>query len=148
MNQYCRHCNAILDNQILDLGHQPPSNAYLESNTVNSPEITYPLKVFVCENCWLVQIPEVVKPKELFKPEYAYFSSVSSSWLNHCKEYSTNVIEKLNLNKSSQVIELASNDGYLLQYFKNASIPCIGVEPTYETAQESRNKGINTVELF
>ena len=148
MNQYCRHCDSVLNKEILDLGNQPPSNAYLECNSVNGPEITYPLKVFVCEKCWLVQIPEVIKPKELFTPEYAYFSSISSSWLNHCKEYCINVIKKLHLNKSSQVIELASNDGYLLQYFKNASIPCIGVEPTHETAQESRNKGINTVEAF
>lgn len=148
MEFICRHCKTPLKNMILDLGNHPPSNAYLKREELFLPEITYPLKVFLCSNCWLTQIPEYIKPDNLFTPEYAYFSSTSSSWCNHAKKYVNNAISRLSLDKNSFVLEIASNDGYLLQYVKNEKIKCLGIEPTVKTANEAERKGITTIKEF
>ena len=148
MNFQCRHCSNSLNHEIIDLGHQPPSNAYLTKNDLSKPEITYPLKVFVCEKCWLVQIPTHIQSKGLFTKDYAYFSSTSSSWCRHAEKFVLSAIKKLGLNKNSLVLEIASNDGYLLQYVKRHQIPCIGIEPTNATAKVAKSKGIQTIEEF
>ena len=144
----CRHCEETLNSQIIDLGNQPPSNRYLSLDQLYNKEINYPLKVYICEKCGLVQIPETLKPEELFTSNYAYFSSTSSSWCEHSKNFVDNSIKRLNLSKNSFVIEIASNDGYLLQYFKEKHISCLGIEPTSDTAKESKEKGIETLEKF
>ena len=148
MKNHCRHCKEILTKDIIDLGNQPPSNNYLLPEQLGEKEITYPLKVFICENCGLVQLPESLKPEELFTNKYAYFSSTSSSWCKHASNFVEDSIKELSLNEGSNVIEIASNDGYLLQYFKKNNIPCLGIEPTSETAKECKRKGINTLEKF
>ncbi len=145
---FCRHCNSKLTNEVLDLGNHPPSNAYLNKEQILMPEITYPLKVFLCSKCWLTQIPEFVKPQNMFTPEYAYFSSTSTSWCLHAKRFVDLVSSKLDLNQKSFVLEIASNDGYLLQYFKEKKINCLGIEPTIKTATVAEKKGINTVKKF
>ena len=144
----CRNCNSILKDEILDLGHQPPSNAYLYETDLDKAEIRYPLKLFLCPNCKLVQLPEHASSSELFTEDYAYFSSTSSSWCSHAKKFVEKAISKLDLNKNSFVVELASNDGYLLQYFKESNIPCLGVEPTLATANACEKKGIKTLKEF
>ncbi len=148
MSYKCRACEEKLTTEILDLSHQPPSNAYLKKNQLNIKEINYPLKLYICEKCLLVQLPAHITSEELFTPDYAYFSSTSSSWLLHAKNYVENTIKKLNLTKNSLVVEIASNDGYLLQYFKQKKIPCFGIEPTNAVAKASRQKGITTIEKF
>ena len=116
MNYKCRHCESNLEDVVIDLGHQPPSNAYLKAEDQNKQEITYPLKVFLCKKCWLVQLPEHASSKDLFTKDYAYFSSTSKSWCNHAKDFVKTSIKKLKLNERKFVVEIASNDGYLLQY--------------------------------
>ena len=148
MNYHCRHCEAPLVHEVIDLGHQPPSNAYLVSEQLGLPEVTYPLKVYVCTNCWLVQLPAHAKAEELFTDDYAYFSSTSSSWCSHAERFVNNAVKKLGLNNRSRVVELASNDGYLLQYVDQLGIPCLGIEPTKATAEAARAKGIDTIERF
>ncbi len=148
MNYHCRHCEAPLVHEVIDLGHQPPSNAYLVSEQLGLPEVTYPLKVYVCTNCWLVQLPAHAKAEELFTDDYAYFSSTSSSWCSHAEQFVHNAVKKLGLNNRSRVVELASNDGYLLQYVDQLGIPCLGIEPTKATAEAARAKGIDTIERF
>ncbi len=148
MNYQCRHCGNKLIDPILDLGHQPPSNAYLNRKQLDEPEITYPLKLYLCDKCWLPQLPEYAKAKELFTNDYAYFSSTSSTWCNHAKNYVKKTIDEFKLNQDSFVLEIASNDGYLLQYVKQNGIKCLGVEPTKETAIEAEKKGIDTVKEF
>ena len=140
----CRFCNTKLRHTFSDLGFSPPSNSFLNKVDLLIPEKYYPLKVQVCENCYLVQINEFAKHDEIFNDNYAYFSSFSSSWLKHAKEYTEMMTEKLGLNSSSLVIEIASNDGYLLQYFNKNNIPVLGIEPTANTAQVAIKKGINT----
>ena len=144
----CRHCNEKLEFQFLDLGNTPPSNAYLKKIDLKKPEITYPLRVMVCNKCWLVQTQDYTNAEELFKEDYAYFSSTSKGWLNHAKHYSDMIIKKLGLNKDSFVVELASNDGYLLKNFVENDIPCLGIEPTKKTAEVARNLGIPVDEVF
>lgn len=144
----CRHCRSSLDKVFVDLGHQPPSNAYLQKESLLAPEITFPLKVYVCENCWLVQLPKHAPASELFTPNYAYFSSVSKSWLAHCEHYVGEVTERFGLGSQSFIVEVASNDGYLLQYVKSRGIPCLGIEPTASTAAAARSVGIETIEVF
>lgn len=144
----CRFCQSDVDRVFVDLGHQPPSNAYLTAEQLDAPEITYPLRVYVCENCWLVQLPEHAHASELFTDSYAYFSSVSTTWVEHARKYVESVIPRFNLGSESLVVEIASNDGYLLQFVKQAGIPCVGVEPTASTAGAARRKGIETVEAF
>ena len=148
MTLKCRHCQNLLNSPILDLGNQPPSNAYLTNQQLKIPEITYPLKVYLCDECWLPQIPELAKANELFTNDYAYFSSTSSSWCKHAKDYVNKSIKRFNLNEKSFVLEIASNDGYLLQYVIENRIKCLGVEPTAKTALESEKKGIKTVKEF
>jgi SAM-dependent methyltransferase len=138
----CRHCGAALQLPFLDLGSAPPSNAYLEAEDLLKPELTFPLKLYVCDHCWLVQTEDYARADELFTPDYAYFSSTSTSWLEHAALYSTMIIKRLALNKSSFVIEVGSNDGYLLKNFVAAGIPCLGIEPTVSTAEAAQKIGI------
>lgn len=144
----CRHCNADVSKVLIDLGSAPPSNAYLTKVTMQRPEKWFPLKVLVCEHCWLVQAVAYSRAAELFNEEYAYFSSFSDAWLVHSENYVKEVVERFKLTGQSFVIEVASNDGYLLQYVKKTGIPCLGIEPTASTAAASRLKGIETLEEF
>ncbi|MCP9782356.1 class I SAM-dependent methyltransferase [Cyanobium sp. WKJ7-Wakatipu] len=144
----CRHCGSPLEHTVIDLGHQPPSNAYLRPEQLALPEITYPLRVFVCTGCWLVQLPAHAAAEELFTADYAYFSATSSSWCAHAERYVAAAVKRLGLGPQSQVVELASNDGYLLQYVQQRGIPCLGIEPTHATAEAARAKGITTIERF
>jgi hypothetical protein len=144
----CRHCNAPLDLVLIDLGRQPASNAYLTAEQLQHSEATAPLKVFVCTQCWLVQLPAHHQSDELFTPDYAYFSSVSSSWLAHAQQYAQAMTARFGLGAQSWVVEVASNDGYLLRNFKAAGIPCTGIEPTTSTAQAARAQGIESIERF
>ena len=144
----CRHCNATLTLPLIDLGFAPPSNAYLNKQQLQQPEKKYPLRVLVCQTCWLAQTEDFAQAHELFDADYAYFSSFSSTWLEHAKRYANEMSARFNLGSSSHVLEIAANDGYLLQYFKAANIPCIGVEPTASTAAAARAKGIHIVQKF
>lgn len=148
MPQHCRHCGTSLEHEVIDLGHQPPSNAYLTPEQLASPEVTFPLKVFVCPHCWLVQLPAHVSAEELFTADYAYFSSMSSSWCAHAERFVDAAVKRLELGPESLVVELASNDGYLLQFVQRHGIPCLGIEPTRATADAARAKGIETIERF
>ena len=144
----CRHCFTKLKHTFLDLGFAPPSNAYLNLKNLNSPELYFPLKIKVCNKCWLVQTEDYTDAKKLFTNEYAYFSSISSSWLSHAKNYANKIINEHKLNNKSYVIEIASNDGYLLKNFIEANIPCLGIEPTKNTATVAENLGIPVVKKF
>ena len=144
----CRHCKNNLHIKFLDLGNAPPSNSYLKKEDLKKPEITYPLRIMACENCWLVQTEDYADAEELFNNDYAYFSSTSSSWLNHAYNYCETISQKLKLSKDSFVVELASNDGYLLRNFVKLGIPCLGIEPTKKTAQVSRDLGVDVKEIF
>lgn len=118
MTHSCRHCGAFLEHEVIDLGHQPPSNAYLTPDKLLLPETTYPLKVYICTKCWLVQLPAHATAEEIFTDDYAYFSSTSSSWCEHAKSFVDDTVNIMDLDEKSHVVEIASNDGYLLQYFK------------------------------
>lgn len=144
----CRSCQQDVTHTFLDLGTSPPSNAYLTADELNQADVYFPLKVRVCHHCWLVQAEEHADHRQIFDKNYAYFSSYSSSWLQHAKQYTDMVCEKLTLNESSLVYEIAANDGYLLQYFRQANIPCIGIEPTHSTAEAAREKHIDIIEDF
>lgn len=144
----CRHCAAELSFQLIDLGSAPPSNAYLTAVSLRRPEKWFPLKVLVCQECWLVQAESYSRASELFNDEYAYFSSFSDAWLAHSRDYVESTIQRFGLGPSSYVIEVASNDGYLLQFVKERGVPCLGIEPTASTANAARQKGIETVERF
>ena len=144
----CRHCGTQLTETFIDLGSSPPSNAYLTEQTMKEPEKWYPLKVKVCDHCWLVQTEDFVGAGEMFSDEYAYFSSFSTSWLEHAKHYVEKMVSQFDLNKKSKVVEIAANDGYLLQYIKQKNIPCYGIEPTHSTAEAARGKGLEIIEAF
>jgi len=144
----CRHCNAELKLPLIDLGSAPPSNAYLTEQTLHTPEKWFPLRVLVCQSCWLVQTEDFAQAEELFDEDYAYFSGFSSSWLAHSERYVADMVARFNLTADSHVVEVAANDGYLLQYVKARNIPCTGVEPTASTAAAARAKGILIVEDF
>jgi len=144
----CRHCAADLLHTFLDLGFAPPSNAFLSVEGLTKPEIYYPLKIKVCGECWLAQTEDYAKANELFDDDYAYFSGTSSSWVAHAANYCKAMIEQLGLNKDSFVIEVASNDGYLLKNFVTAGIPCLGIEPTASTASASEMLGIPVMREF
>jgi SAM-dependent methyltransferase len=144
----CRFCNNPLNHVFADLDHSPASNSYLSNEKLIQPESFYPLKVLVCEKCFLVQVDEFKPATEIFDQNYAYFSSYSKSWLEHSKDYANMMIERFNFDNKSLVVELASNDGYLLQYFKNQNIPVLGIEPTKNTAKAAVAKGINTITEF
>ena len=144
----CRQCHAHLDFVLINLGSAPPSNAYLSTVTLRRPEKHFPLKVFVCESCWLVQAEAYSRAAELFNDEYAYYSSFSTAWLDHSKRYVDGMVPRFGLTGSSTVVEIAANDGYLLQFVKEREIPCYGVEPTRNTANAARQKGIEIIEKF
>ena len=144
----CRHCHAPVTLPFVDLGSSPPSNAYLTPAQMQAPETVYPLRVLVCEQCWLVQTEDFAGFDDMFSAEYAYFSSFSSSWMQHATAYSEAMTKRFGLNTNSCVVEVASNDGYLLRNFKAAGIPCYGIEPTASTAKAARDIGIESIEEF
>lgn len=144
----CRHCHAELKHVFLDLGTAPPSNAYLSNEELLAPETTFPLKLYVCDQCWLVQTEDYTEADKLFSRDYAYFSSTSQSWLQHAARYTKEITKRLGLSKHSFVIEVASNDGYLLKNFVAAGIPCLGVEPTDSTADAAEEIGVPVLREF
>jgi 2-polyprenyl-3-methyl-5-hydroxy-6-metoxy-1,4-benzoquinol methylase len=147
MTSLCRFCDSPLEHEFADLGMSPLSNAYLRSQQLEEPETFYPLKASVCASCLLVQLPAIETPEKIFS-DYAYFSSYSDSWLAHARAYCQAMIARLSLDADSQVVEVASNDGYLLQYFKEAGVPVLGVEPAANVAAVAQDKGIETVVRF
>ena len=144
----CRHCATPLSHTFLDLGFAPPSNAYLTAADLSRPEKYYPLRIKVCDQCWLVQTEDYTAADELFSHEYAYFSSTSIGWLAHAASYAEKMIDQLQLTRSSFVIEVACNDGYLLRNFVAAGIPCLGIEPTASTAAAAERLGISVLRGF
>jgi SAM-dependent methyltransferase len=148
MTQLCRHCATPLSIRFLDLGFAPPSNAYLIPADLQKPELTFPLRLLACGGCRLVQTEDFAAADALFTDDYAYFSSTSKGWLDHAARYANMVTERFNLGPDSHVIEVASNDGYLLKNFVAKGIPCVGVEPTESTAAAARAQGITVVQDF
>ena len=144
----CRFCNTKLDFEFIDLINSPPSNSFLTKDQLNKPEKFYPLKLFLCDKCLLVQIDEYKKSNEIFNENYLYYSSFSKIWLDHAKNYVDLVLKRFELNKDSLVIEIGSNDGYLLQYFQDLDIPCLGIEPSSKTAKVAKEKGIKVIEDY
>lgn len=144
----CRFCQTPLTDVFIDLINSPASNSFLTREQLDEPEVFYPLKVYTCPVCFLVQLDEYKKSDAIFDSEYAYFSSFSTSWLAHAKRYVEQMIERFNLSQSAQIVEIASNDGYLLQYFREKNIPVLGIEPTTNTAAVAINKGIPTLTRF
>jgi 2-polyprenyl-3-methyl-5-hydroxy-6-metoxy-1,4-benzoquinol methylase len=144
----CRGCGTSLALPLIDLGTSPPSNAYVRADQLEQAEQWVPLKVAVCQQCWLVQTEDYTSADSLFDAEYAYFSSFSSTWLAHAETYVAQMAERFGLTADSRVVEIAANDGYLLQYVAGRGIPCLGVEPTRSTAQAARDKGLEIRELF
>jgi SAM-dependent methyltransferase len=140
----CRFCGGPLEHVFADLGMSPVANDNIPLRDADRMEPFFPLRALVCGQCFLVQLAPFQTEKPLFREDYAYFSSYSSSWLEHCRHYVELMTERLALDRASQVIELASNDGYLLQYFKDAGIPVLGIEPTENTARVALDKGIPT----
>lgn len=144
----CRHCGAPLTQSLCDLGPQPLSNAFIKPEDATRPETFYPLNVYVCGACLLVQLPEHTRANQIFGDDYVYFSSFSESWLAHAKAYCGMAAERFSLGKTSQVIEIASNDGYLLQYFASMGIPALGIEPAANVAAAAEAKGVPTLTRF
>lgn len=144
----CRGCGTPLALPLIDLGTSPPSNAYVRADQLEQAEQWVPLKVAVCQECWLVQTEDYTRADSLFDADYAYFSSFSSTWLAHAERYVADMVERFELNADSRVVEIAANDGYLLQYVARRGIACLGVEPTRSTAQAAREKGLEIRELF
>ena len=143
----CRFDNQPLRHVFVDLGMSPLSNAFRSAKQLNTPEQFYPLQAYVCEHCFLVQLDRFESPEQIFS-DYAYFSSYSDSWLQHARDYTSQSIEKFGLNQTSQIVEIASNDGYLLQYFQERNIPVLGIEPAANVAKVAEEKGIPTLTLF
>jgi len=144
----CRFCATQLSQVFLDLGAAPPSNSFLTAADLNGPEVYYPLKLYTCPDCRLVQVDEYKRSAEIFSSGYVYFSSYSSTWLAHAKAYVEATLPRLGLGPQSLVMEIASNDGYLLQYVREAGVPALGIEPSGSTAVAARAKGIETIEDF
>ncbi|MDB5979615.1 MAG: hypothetical protein JWQ69_630 [Pseudomonas sp.] len=144
----CRGCGTPLALPLIDLGTSPPSNAYLRAEQLEQAEQWVPLKVQVCQECWLVQTEDYTRADSLFDADYAYFSSYSTTWLAHAERYVSEMVERFGLNEHSRVVEVAANDGYLLQYVAKRGIACLGVEPTRSTAQAAREKGLEIREVF
>lgn len=144
----CRNCGSDVSLPLIDLGAAPPSNAYLTKEALHRAEAWYPLRVLVCESCWLVQTEDFVAADDLFNSSYAYFSRYSTSWTEHARRAVERYVERFDLTPRSLVVELASNDGYLLQFVQERAIPCYGVEPTTAAAAAARSLGIETVEAF
>ncbi|RMD58954.1 MAG: SAM-dependent methyltransferase, partial [Nitrospirae bacterium] len=144
---FCRYCNSELKHTFVDLSSSPLANSYLKEEQLNQYEPFYPLHVFICDSCFLVQLPELEKAEHIFS-DYAYFSSFSESWLNHAKQYVDMVIKRFGINEKHFIIEIASNDGYLLQYFQEKHIPVLGIEPASNVAEAAIKKGIPTLIKF
>lgn len=144
----CRHCQSQNMGPFLDLGTAPPSNSYVRQVDLGKPELWYPLVIRVCNECLLVQTEDFASRETFFSESYAYFSSFSTSWLGHAEAYVAAMTERFGLDVASRVVEIAANDGYLLQYVRARGIPCLGVEPTTSTATAAREKGIEIVEDF
>ncbi|MEJ7643986.1 MAG: class I SAM-dependent methyltransferase [Chryseolinea sp.] len=141
----CRFCKTPLNNKFVELVNCPPSNSFLTKEELNSPEIYFPLTIYACPTCHLVQVDEYKKAREIFSEDYVYFSSYSSSWVAHAKRYVDSMVRRFNYNEKSLVVEIASNDGYLLQHFKNVGVPVLGIEPTKNTAKVAIAKGIPSI---
>jgi SAM-dependent methyltransferase len=146
-SRWCRSCGAPLDRVFVDLGDTPPSQAFLPADKLDAPEPRYPLDVRICDHCLLVQLPEYVPPEDIFV-EYAYFSSFSTSWIEHARRYVEAVIDRFGLDARSRVFEVASNDGYLLQHFLAAGIPATGIEPARNVGAVAVARGIPTIPEF
>lgn len=144
----CRFCKTALSHVFIDLINCPASNSFLAPGQLNEPEVFYPLKVYTCHQCFLVQVDEYKKSDAIFNADYVYFSSYSTSWLAHARQYTIEMIERFGYNGDSRVVEVASNDGYLLQYFQQNQVPVLGIEPTANTAAVAVEKGIETVVDF
>jgi hypothetical protein len=144
----CRHCQQELTLPLVDLATAPPSNAYLTPEKLHAPEKYFPLRVMVCTHCWLVQTEDYAGADELFDKDYAYFSSFSTTWLKHAEKYVSDMVERFELTAQSHIVEVAANDGYLLQYAKARGILCLGIEPTASTAKAARTKGLEIIEQF
>ncbi|MEK9572130.1 MAG: class I SAM-dependent methyltransferase [Paracoccaceae bacterium] len=144
----CRFCDNAMDNPFLDLGSAPPSNAYLGASALQKPEQYFPLRLHVCKECWLVQTEDFLEADTLFIDSYAYFSSTSKVWLRHAEQYANDIVQRLGLNQDSLVIEVGSNDGYLLKKFSNRGIPSLGIEPTASTAEAAKNLGLDVLGEF
>src|SRR3989338_2769385 len=147
-NLKCRFCDYPIKHTFVDLGMSPIANAYVRKEGENKMEPFYPLKVYICEKCFLVQLPSSVSREIIFNDQYAYFSSYSDSWLKHAKDYVEKITERFRIDSKSKVVELASNDGYLLQYFKERGVPVLGIEPSGNTAEVAEKKGIPTIVKF
>ena len=143
----CRFCKTELSEPFVNLGKSPMANSYLKFEDINKMEPFYPLKTYVCSNCFLVQLDEFENPGKIFS-DYVYFSSYSDTWLNHISQYVKEIIERLKIDENKQIIEIASNDGYLLQFFKNENIPILGIEPAVNIAKIANDKGISTINEF
>jgi SAM-dependent methyltransferase len=146
-NSLCRFCGSVLHHTFVDLGMSPLCESYVSAEQLNQMEPFYPLHVYVCERCFLVQLDQFVSSEEIFG-EYAYFSSYSDSWLQHAKDYSEMIVRRFDLSRDTHVVELASNDGYLLQYFVAKGIPALGVEPAVNVAEAAISKGVPTIVKF
>lgn len=146
--KYCRHCAHELTQEVLDLGAPPPSNSYLTDTTLNKPELTFPLRILFCEHCFLVQTEDYAASSELFASDYAYLSSTSHFWIEHAKNYCEKITNELALNEDHFVVEVAANDGYLLDNFVAKHIPCLGIEPTQLAADIAKRKGIPICQEF
>ena len=144
----CRHCGTDLSLSLIDLGSAPPSNSYLTHEGMYAPERWYPLRVLVCQECWLVQTEDYAHCAVFFSADYAYFSSFSTTWLQHSERYVDAMVNRFGLCSGSRVVEVASNDGYLLQYVQARQISALGIEPTASTAQAARAKGREVIEEF
>ena len=147
MKNICRHCGSPLKHSFCDLGMSPLANSYLTEAQMDQPETFYPLHAYVCSDCLLVQVGEFQPPDSIFN-DYAYFSSYSQSWLDHARTYAQRAIARFSLDGSTQVIEIASNDGYLLKNFVEAGIPALGIEPAENVAAVARGQGIHTETAF
>lgn len=143
----CRLCGAADLISVVDLGATPPCELFLTAEQIEQPEVTYPLHLRVCRQCWLAQIPALINPADTFT-EYAYYSSFSDSWVQHAKEFVELAVQRLGLDERSFVVEVASNDGYLLQHVVASGIRCLGIEPSVNVGQEARNKGVPTTTAF
>ena len=147
MEKKCRFCNESLEVTFADLGTSPLSNSFLKKIDLTNKESVFPLHAYVCRNCFLVQLEEFKSPAKIFN-DYAYFSSYSETWINHAKEYVNQMVDRFDLDENNFVIEIASNDGYLLQNFQNKHIPCLGIEPAANVAEVAKKKGIKTIVKF
>lgn len=144
----CRHCAGDVDLSLVDLGSSPPSNAYLEQADLEGSEVWFPLRVKVCESCWLVQTEDFTDADGLFHSDYAYFSGFSTTWVDHCRRFVDAVVGRFGLGEQSRVVEVACNDGTLLQQFRSREMSCVGIEPTARVAAAARSAGLDVREVF